>query len=530
MSQTPDATLANLKRTIDKNGMILRGAYLIADARLGAAGVVQQGAVAIAGDTVVDTGPFAALQPKYPSARILSNGCQLLLPGLVDAHSHGRGLSPIQKGVRNDFLENALFDWARGTVLAPELSAALCAWRHLRSGCTLLHHNGFDDDGDEGARCAHVAIRTYLATGIRLAFSPGVRDESKLVMGGEEFVATLPAELGDAVRPLVFFDKEAFADAYFRLFDELYDAYDGDDTKILLAPSWAHGASEAFMRRVRAVADRRGGVMIHMHLLQSPVHKAWGRRRHKKPTVFWLDDLGLVAEDCAYGHAIHVTEPEIALMGRRRVTATSHPSCNFHMRNGITPVMLLRAAGVNVAMGLDDKTINDDEDAVMELRMMHKVHRLDTYELTSPPLGAYEALEIATVNGAKAAGFAGRTGALLPGMKADAILVDLDRVARDPWIDPQFDIADAFVERAMGSDVATVVVGGKVVIEDRRPLTIDVDGLYREIRAFCAKGLTPEQRARADLLARVKPHAQAWYAGWHDGLVDRPFYRVNSRG
>ena len=81
----------------------------------------------------------------------------------------------------------------------------------------------------------------------------------------------------------------------------------------------------------------------------------------------------------------------------------------------------------------------------------------------------------------------------------------------------------------MGSDVATVVVGGKVVIEDRRPLTIDVDGLYREIRAFCAKGLTPEQRTRADLLARVKPHAQTWYAGWHDGLVDRPFYRVNSR-
>ncbi len=195
MSQTPDATLANLKRTIDKNGMILRGAYLIADARLGAAGVVQQGAVAIAGDTVVDTGPFAALQPKYPGARILGDGRQLLLPGLVDAHSHGRGLSPIQKGVRNDFLENALFDWARGTVLAPELSAALCAWRHLRSGCTLLHHNGFDDDGDEGARRAHVAIRTYLATGIRLAFSPGVRDESKLVMGGEEFVATLPVEL-----------------------------------------------------------------------------------------------------------------------------------------------------------------------------------------------------------------------------------------------------------------------------------------------------------------------------------------------
>jgi len=58
-----------------------------------------------------------------------------------------------------------------------------------------LHHNGFDDDGAEGARRAHIAIRTYLSTGIRLAFSPGVRDESKLAMGGEEFIETLPPDL-----------------------------------------------------------------------------------------------------------------------------------------------------------------------------------------------------------------------------------------------------------------------------------------------------------------------------------------------
>jgi hypothetical protein len=85
-------------------------------------------------------------------------------------------------------------------------------------------------------------------------------------------------------------------------------------------------------------------------------------------------------------------------------------------------------------MGLDDKTINDDEDAVMELRMMHKVHRLHTFDLVTPAMNAYEALEIATLNGAKATGFADEVGALVPGMKGDAILVDLGRVARDPWI------------------------------------------------------------------------------------------------
>jgi 5-methylthioadenosine/S-adenosylhomocysteine deaminase len=509
--------------------IVLRGAYAISDPRLGPSGVIPEGAVAITNGIIAETGPFAAIVPKYSGARVLGDGTQLLMPGLVDAHSHGRGLSPIQKGVRNDFLENALFDWAYMPILPPELTAAICARRHLRSGCTLLHHNGFDDDGAEGARRAHVAIKTYLATGIRLAFSPGVRDESKLAMSGEEFIETLPLDLKEAARPFVFFNKEALADDYFRLIDELYETYNNAETRILLAPCWAHGASEAFLRRVRAKAEERGGIMIHMHLLQSPVQKAYGLRRHGKPTVFWLDDLGLVDSNVAYGHAIHVTAAEIELMGRKGVSVTSHPSCNFHMRNGITPVMPLRAAGVNVAMGLDDKTINDDEDAVMELRMMHKVHRLYTFELTEPALSAYEAFEIATVNGAKAAGFAGEAGALVPGMKGDAILVDLDRVTRDPWIDPEFDIAEAFAERAMGADVATVVVGGKVVIEDHRPRTIDVDGLYREVRVFCAKGLAPEQRMRADLLARIKPYVQRWYSTWHHGMADRPFYAVNSR-
>ena len=192
--------------------ILMRGAHAITDARLGAAGVIRDGAVAIADGVVVETAPFVQLQPKYPGARVLGDGTQLLMPGLVDAHSHGRGLSPIQKGVRNDFLENALFDWAYMPVLPSELTAALTAWRHLRSGCTLLHHNGFDDDGAEGARRAHAAIKTYLSTGIRLAFSPGVRDESKLAMGGEEFIATLPPDLREAARPFVFFDKEAFAD------------------------------------------------------------------------------------------------------------------------------------------------------------------------------------------------------------------------------------------------------------------------------------------------------------------------------
>ena len=75
----------------------------------------------------------------------------------------------------------------------------------------------------------------------------------------------------------------------------------------------------------------------------------------------------------------------------------------------------------------------------------------------------------------------------------------------------------------------TVVIGGKIVVEDHQPRMIDVEGLYREVRAFCAKGLAPEQRARADFLRKIKPYVQAWYGTWHEVMLDQPFYRVNSR-
>jgi cytosine/adenosine deaminase-related metal-dependent hydrolase len=183
--------------------------------------------------------------------------------------------------------------------------------------------------------------------------------------------------------------------------------------------------------------------------------------------------------------------------------------------------------GVNVAMGLDDKTINDDEDAVMELRMLHKLHRVPSYELTTPPLSAREVLAMGTLNGARALGFAGRLGALTPGMKADAILVDLDRVLDDPWLTDELDIVEAFLHRAMGADVATAVVGGRVIMEDRKFSTVDVAVLYREIRS-AVRAISDEQRRRAEMLQRLKPYYQHWYDDWLGGET-RPFYVLNSR-
>jgi 5-methylthioadenosine/S-adenosylhomocysteine deaminase len=90
------------------DAIIMRGAYAITDPRLGASGVIPAGAVMIMDGIIREAGPFDAIAAKYPNADILGDGTQLLLPGLVDAHSHGRGLLPIQKGVCNGFLGEAV--------------------------------------------------------------------------------------------------------------------------------------------------------------------------------------------------------------------------------------------------------------------------------------------------------------------------------------------------------------------------------------------------------------------------------------
>src|SRR5262249_39162011 len=194
-----------------------------------------------------------------------------------------------------------------------------------------------------------------------------------------------------------------------------------EDTRVLLSPSWAQACTERFLLRAKATAERLGKGAIHMHCVPTPIQKGFSFRQYGKSAVAWLDQLGLVGEKLALGHAIWVTEDDIDRLATRRASVTSHPSCNLGMRNGLAPIYAMHRRGVNVAMGLDDKTINDDEDAVMELRMLHKLHRVPDYDLRTPPLSAYDVLRMGAINGARAVGVAGQIGALQPGMKADII-------------------------------------------------------------------------------------------------------------
>jgi cytosine/adenosine deaminase-related metal-dependent hydrolase len=489
--------------------------------------VIRDGAVYFSGDKIGEVGEYHTLKNRHPESEIVGNGKQLLMPGLIDGHSHGGGLTFIQCGMPYDYLENVLFDWAFMPGIEPEINATLSAVRHLRNGCTTMHHNNWSEEPNL-AENAEKKIQGYMKTGIRLAYSPGGRNVNTLALDDEDFYKTLPSDLQEFAAPMVFNDKELIVKKYLELFDYLYEKYNGENIRIILGPSWVQGSTDDFLTRVKQKAEELGKVQIHIHTLQSPVQKAYGKKKYGKSLLAHLDDLGLVDKNLTLGHAVFLTQEDIELLAQKGASTTHHPSCNFAVRNGISPVYALLKRGVNVAIGIDDKGINDDEDIIMELKLAYNLHRVSGFDLKrTPALSPWDILGVGTVNGAKVCGYQGEVGELRPGMCADAVLVDLDEILHEPWVSPNANIGNLFMHRAKGTHVNTVIVNGRVVMKERKFLTVDVDSLYDEVRKEASRGITPEQKAFAGKLQKIKSYCQKWYEGW-ENIDYQPFYLMNS--
>ena len=162
--------------------------------------------------------------------------------------------------------------------------------------------------------------------------------------------------------------------------------------------------------------------------------------------------------------------------------------------------------------------------------MIYFLHRQTGLDLSnSGTLSAYDVLTIATKNGSKPAGFQSDLGILEAGKKADMILVDLNPIINDPWSSPECKISNLIVHRAIGRHVNTSVIGGKVVMKNRRILTINVDDLYNQVREEARLGASEEIVRHRVLLHSIKPYYQKWYNNWLKDLELDPYYKMNSR-
>ena len=302
-------------------------------------------------DEILDVGPWEELSRRYPGQEVLGDGTQWIMPGFLDCHTHGAGLSFVQRSVPLDALEIALLGFECARDISPACNSALNALRHIKNGCTTIHHNNWLPPLDKTELdTSSEKIRAYQQTGIRLGFSCGIRNINILAYDEAEFQQELPPDLREATRYLTDYDRDAAVDHYFDVFEALRARFDGPRTKIFFGPNWVQGSTDSFLCRVKERADQLGGLPIHIHTLQTPVQKAYGLRKYGKSLVSHLDDLGLVDKNLVLGHAVYLTEADMALLGSRGASITHHPSCNLVMRNGIAPITAMLQNGVNVAL------------------------------------------------------------------------------------------------------------------------------------------------------------------------------------
>ncbi|MFW6149824.1 MAG: amidohydrolase family protein, partial [Atribacterota bacterium] len=482
-------------------------------------------AVYVLNDKIVEIDDFEKLKNKYPEAVVKGNGKQLLMPGLIDSHSHGAGLTPFQRGIHYDFLENYLIDSPSGITLEPELNGIMCGLRHLRNGCTTLHCI----NNHMNLSSAKKLIEGFQKVGIRFAYSTGLNDLNRITYDDRSFYETLPVDLQKKVYPIIFDDKKAFQEKYFHHFDDLYHQYNNENNRIIFGPLWAQGCSDEFLKRIKEKADKLFKTPVHIHTLQTPIQKAYGLHKYNKSLLAHLNDIGLVDDNTVLGHAVYLNESDIKLLAKKNGSVTHHASCNLVVRNGISPVYYFQKAGINVALGIDDKSVNDDEDPFMEMRMIYHLHRVPGFDLEKlPSLSSTEVLKMATQNGARVCNFKDSVGVLKPGMKADLILVDLERIMENPWVSPDINIFDLIICRAKGTDTNLVMVNGKIIIEDHKFCHIDLDAVYDEVREQTKRGIDLKQKEYADILQQLKPYIRSFYQSWQiPDLV--PFYEMNSR-
>lgn len=244
---------------------------------------------------------------------------------------------------------------------------------------------------------------------------------------------------------------------------------------------------------------------FNVHILESKLQRVLGAEKYGKSLVRYVADLGLLDERMVVMHAIWVDDDDIALLARARATVAHNPICNLRLGSGVMPFRKLRDAGVTIALGTDEATVDDTHNLWGAMKLAGMVHTLSDPDYATWP-NAPEVLDAVLSGGARALRIEGKVGAIAPGYEADLILVDLDTLA----FTPLNDLSRQLVYCENGSSVRLTMVAGKVVMRDGRVLTVDEDAIKREIRA-----LMPDWRAQmADALAaarELEPHYRAMY-------------------
>jgi 5-methylthioadenosine/S-adenosylhomocysteine deaminase len=415
----------------------------------------EDGAVAVQGYTIVAVGPTEGVRAKYTAETNLDCTGQVIMPGLVNAHTHIpmsllRGLND---DLRLDVWLGYLMPLEREFV-TPEFvrlgSRVACA-EMIRCGITTFADMYYYEEAI-AAETAEIGMRALLGQTVLIFPTP---------------------------------DAETYEDGLSRCRQFIEEWRDHDLIQPAVAPHAWYTATPELLQACGDLA-REYDVPLHTHVSETALEVENCRETHHRPVVPWIDRHGLLNTKLLAAHCVHIDEGEMFKLKKAGAGIAHCPTSNLKLASGIAPIGKMLEMGLNVGVGTDGPASNNDLDMFEETRLAALLAKTDSNDPTTLP--ARQALELATIGGARAVHMAHLTGSLEVGKRADLAVVDMDGIHNQPHFANAVDaVYSRLVYAAKSTDVAHVVCNGRFLLRDRQLLTIDEVAAQKEAAAVAVK-------------------------------------------
>jgi 5-methylthioadenosine/S-adenosylhomocysteine deaminase len=453
-----------MKRLIIRDGRVL-------DVESGRAELAD---VLVEDDTIRSIGPPGMAAPD--DAEPVAAADRLLIPGLVNGHTHAHG--GLGKGLVGDRVPLELFLSAGGAINGNRsveekyLSAALCAVEMVRRGCTAAYDLTVEFPLPSVDGIAAVA-QAYADVGMRAVVAPMMADRS-LFQALPSLVESMPENVIDDVRGIVAAPYQASVDVCRAILQGW--RHDRRRIRPALAPTIPLHCSDDFWLACRNLA-RDHDVRLQTHLAETKTQAMIGRKKYGKSLTAHLAGLGLLEERFSAAHAIWIDNDDIARLADAGCSAIHNPMSNLRIGSGVAPVRAMLSRGLRVGIGTDGTNTSDGQNMFEATRLAAFLSRIATPDY-SQWLSVQEVMRMATTGSMGILGFSD-IGRLAAGYKADIVFLDLSHITYVPLRDPLLQVG--FAES--GAAVDSVMIDGKFVLQRGELLTIDERKLRRDVEA-----------------------------------------------
>lgn len=243
--------------------------------------------------------------------------------------------------------------------------------------------------------------------------------------------------------------------------------------KLAVGPHAIYTCSDENMKRAVSLS-RESGSIIHIHHSETADEDHIVREKYGINPTEYLLKAGVLERPTLAAHCVYMSDSDIEIFAKKSVSVAYNPQSNMKLSSGIAPISRMLSRGVNVAIGTDGAASNNDLDMWEELRTASLLQKVATKDPCVLP--AYQVLRMATVNGARAIGMEGKLGIIADGALADVIMIDINK----PHMFPHTNLISELVYSCKASDVDTVIINGKIVVEDGKCISMNSDTICNE--------------------------------------------------